>query len=100
MSQWADEGKANISLNKVDLGCFPSHWTLWQKIGVGVGAAMAVFIIVVAVIITKRSREMKWFMYYYLKLDTVPKDDRDENVENIKYDAFFCCRYFLTFSHC
>ena len=27
-----------------------------------------------------------------LGLDTVPKDDKDENVNNMKYDAFFCYR--------
>ena len=51
-----------------------------------------IVIIVLVTIIAKNSREAKFFMYYYLKLDTVPKDDKDDNVDNMQYDAFFCYR--------
>ena len=40
----------------------------------------------------RKSREVKFFMFYYLKLDTVPKDEENENLERIEYDAFFCYR--------
>ena len=43
--------------------------------------------------VAKNPREIKFLMYCYLKVDTVPKDDRDENVDNMEYDAFFCYRY-------
>ena len=80
-------------LNEVLLGCYPSHWTSGQKVGVGVSTAALLVIISVLLIWTlKRSREFKFFVYYYLKLDTVPKDDKDENVDNMEYDAFFCYR--------
>ena len=67
-------------LCKIEMGCFPSKWTIWQKVGVGIGATILV-IIVIILAVSRKSREMKWFMYYYLKLDTVPKDDKSENVD-------------------
>ena len=80
-------------LNEVLLGCYPSDLSLGQKVGVGVGTASLSLIICILLILTlKRSREFKFFMYYYLKLDTVPKDDKNENVDNMEYDAFFCYR--------
>ena len=80
-----------FALNKVLLGCYPSNWTLWQKVGVGVGTTASLVIISILLIWTlKKSREFKFFAYYYLKLDTVPKDDKAENVDNMEYDAFFC----------
>ena len=87
------KGKPIYKLNKVDLGCFPSRMTTLQKVGIGLGAMLALIVIIVLVtIIAKNSREAKFFMYYYLKLDTVPKDDKDDNVDNMQYDAFFCYR--------
>ena len=37
----------------------------------------------------RNPREAKFYMYYYLKVDTVPKDDKNEKLENMQYDAFF-----------
>ena len=85
-------GKALYNLNEVDMGCFPSKWTTWQKIGVGIGAVVAVILILLTIVITKRSRELKFLIYYYFKVDTIPKDDKNENVDNMEYDAFFCYR--------
>ena len=85
-------GAAIYNLNEVEMGCFPSKWTTWQKIGVGIGGGMAIITILITILVTKRSREVKFLMYYYFKLDTVPKDDRNENVDNMEYDAFFCYR--------
>ena len=89
-------GKPIYQLDKVAMGCFPPELTLWQKVGIGIGAGTACFVITILITWNlKRSREFKFFMYYYLKLDTVPKDDKDENVDNMEYDAFFCYRYNL-----
>ena len=86
-------GKPIYKLNEVEMGCFPAKLTLWQKVGIGLGSGISNLIIITLVIwMLKKSREFKFFMYYYLKLDTVPKDDKDENVDNMEYDAFFCYR--------
>ena len=86
------KGKLLYLLDQVEMGCFPSKWTIWQKVGVGMGAVIAVAAVTISIIATKRSREVKFLMYYYLRLDTVPKDDKNENVNNMKYDAYFCYR--------
>ena len=81
-------------LNEVRLGCFPSQWTVWQKVGVGSASIIAITIIfALLILVVKRSREFKFMVYYYLRLDTIPKDDPQENLNNIEYDAFFCYRY-------
>ena len=85
-------GTAIYNLNEVAMGCFPRKLTTWQNVGVGIGAGLAVITIIITIVVTKRSREVKFLMYYYFKLDTVPKDDRNENVDNMEYDAFFCYR--------
>ena len=87
-------GTPIYKLKEVEMGCFPNRMTLRQKVGIGMGSGIAILLIITLVTwILKRSREFKFFMYYYLKLDTVPKDDKDEYVENMEYDAFFCYRY-------
>ena len=81
-------------LNEVRLGCFPSQWTIWQKVGVSTGSVILVCIIIALVIVVvKQSREYQFMIYYYLRLDTIPKDDPQENIDNMEYDAFFCYRY-------
>ena len=82
------KGKPIYLLNEVEMGCYPSGW----KFGVGVGSGISVLIIISIIIMTRKSREVKFFMSYYLTLDTVPKDDKNENLEMIEYDAFFCYR--------
>ena len=87
------KGHSIYLLNQVKLGCYPSKWSLKEEALVGVGTAIALLIIgVLLSIMAQRSREVKFFMYYYLKLDTVSKDDKDENLTNMEYDAFFCYR--------
>ena len=85
-------GEPIYKLREVKMGCFPFEWTKWQKVGVGIGAGMAMLIVGFTLLITAKKNEMKFYMYYYLKLDTVPKDDIKENVEDMEYDAFFCYR--------
>ena len=90
------KGEKIFNLNEIKMGCYPFRLALWIKslIGVGSGVGLAIITILLA-LIAKRSREVKFLMFYYLKLDTVPKDDRDENLDNIEYDAFFCYRFVI-----
>ena len=83
-------GKPIHLLNEVNMGCFPSKWTTWQKAGVGIGASAAIIIFIITLVATKRSREVKFLLYYDFKLNTIPDDDKNVNLDNIKYDAFFC----------
>ncbi len=77
-------------LSDVLLGCYPSRWTTGQKAGVSAAAVVAIVLFCLTVFAFKHSREVKFFMYYYLKLDTVPKDNKNENLEGAEFDAFLC----------
>ena len=82
-------------LDKVNMGCFPSKLTLRQKIAIGIAAIVAgIIIITLTALVIKRSRDVKFFFYYYFKWCTCfgPKDDKNENLDNIEYDAFLSYR--------
>ena len=79
-------------LNEVTMGCYPPKLTTMQKIGIALGAGTGLVIILVILLVSRNPREVKFLIYYYFKLDTVPKDDKNENVDNMEYDAFFCYR--------
>ncbi len=77
-------------LTDVLLGCYPSRWTEGQTAGVIVAGIAVVFIFILTVITFKKSHEVNFLMFYYLRLDRVPKDDKNEMLTNIEYDAFLC----------
>ena len=83
------KGTPIYELNEVLMGCFPSKWRTWQKVLVGIGAGIAIITIIV-LILMRRSREVKFFLYYHLKLNTLVDDDKNEMLDNMRYDAFFC----------
>ena len=84
-------GKQIYLLNAVDMGCYPSRWTLGQKIGVGIGAFAVAIIIVGILLATVLKREVKFIMYYHLNFDKfISHDDKNEKLDKLKYDAFFC----------
>ena len=91
-------GKPIYQLNQVDMGCYPHDWTIQQKLIVGLSVSIGCIIIVAMVIIGLYSRRGRFFMYYYLKMDTIPRDDKNEDLEDIEYDAFFCYRSVRTVS--
>ena len=90
-------GDPIYKLDEVSMGCFPSKWSLFQKVGVGIGAAVAVVIITVLVIISIRnSRSLRFFIFHKLKIRSAlywNADKEDDNLENIKYDAYLTYRY-------
>ena len=85
-------GKPIYKLSKVDLGCYPHDWTVLQKLIVGLSVSIGSIIIVALVIVSLFSKRGRFLMYYYLKMDTITRDDRNEDLEDIEYDAFFCYR--------
>ena len=91
-------GQPIHKLNQVDMGCYPHDWTTEQKLVVGLSVSIGTIIIVAMVIVGLYSRRGRFFMYYYLKMDTIPRDDKNEDLENIEYDAFFCYRSVRTVS--
>ena len=91
-------GKPIYQLNQVDMGCYPHDWTIQQKLIVGLSISIGTIIIVAMVIIGLYSRRGRFFMYYYLKMDTIPRDDKNEDLEDIECDAFFCYRS-VNFNH-
>ncbi len=70
------------------IGCY--SWTKVQKISVGIASIVVVLLIAGSVYATKRHHELKFYLFYYFKMDTIPKDDPSEDLTNIEYDAFFC----------
>ena len=89
-------GEPVYKLDEVDMGCFPKELTLWQKVGIGVGSGVAgLVIIALSALAIKRSRDIKFFFYYYCKWMIcvgVPRDDKDEKLDNLKYDGFLYYR--------
>ena len=85
-------GQPIFKLNEVDLACYPHDWTLQQKLIVGLSISTGIIVIVTMVIVGLYSTRGQFFMYYYLKIDTIPRDDKNEDLEDIEYDAFFCYR--------
>ena len=79
-------------LTEVIMGCYPAKLSIAQKVGIGVGAGIALILMIGIFFMAKNPREIKFLMFYYLKVDTVPKDDKNENVDSMEYDAFFCYR--------
>ena len=84
-------------LKVVDMGCFPREWTLWQKVGVGIGAVVTLGIITGLVITSIRiSKSLRFFIFHKLKIRSAlywNAKKEDENLENIKYDAYLTFRY-------
>ena len=79
-------------LTEVLMGCYSAKLTLGQKLGIGIDAALRFVMLILVFLVARNPREVKFYMYYYLKVDTVPKDEENENLNNMQYDAFFCYR--------
>ncbi len=81
-------------LSDVNLGCYPKVYVYqlkpWQKGLIGAGVIVILLIMIFGAIAMNRSHEVKFFMFYSLKWDTVPKDDKNEKLQGVEYDAFFC----------
>ena len=78
------KGRQIYLLNPVDMGCFPSEWTLQQKVGVGFGAGLALLMIIgLTFLVIKRSRDIRFFLFYYCKCFDVPGDERHEPLQNM-----------------
>ena len=82
-------GKLIYQLNEIEMGCYPFKWTLWQKISVGTGIAIVLLIIITVVLVVRKNKLFSFLMYYYLSLNTIPKDDKNENVNGLEFDAYF-----------
>ena len=89
-------GNPIYKLDEVSMGCFPSKWNLLQKVGVGIGAAVAVVIITVLVNISIRnSRSLRFFIFHKLNIRSAlywNAHKEDDNLENMKYDAYLTYR--------
>ncbi len=76
-------------MSEVQLGCYPL-WSTGQKVGAAVAALLFCLIFGLTIIVFQNLREVKFLLYYYLRLDTKPRDDPSENLTNKEYDAFLC----------
>ena len=84
------KGRKISTLNAVQLGCFPRELTLLQKVGIAIGAGVSLIIIGILLFVTaRRSREVNFFLFNKFNLNTI-NEDRNENLDDLRYDAFFC----------
>ena len=79
-----------IKLDAVKMGCYPRVLTLWQKILIGLSIPLAIKIAILLIIISKRWKEVKWFMY--LHFDILDKKDGNEYLDNKEWDALVSYR--------
>ena len=83
-------------LNEVEMGCFPSKWTFGQNLGVGLGSGIALIIIItLSILVVWKYIEIKFLFYHNFKCCNrigVARDDKNEKLDNMKYDAFLYYR--------
>ena len=79
-----------IKLDAVQMGCYPRDLTLWQKILIGLSTSLTMMIVIAIVTISKRWKEVKWFMY--LHFDILDKNDGNEYLDNKESDALLSYR--------
>ena len=83
-------------LDEIRMGCFPSKWTLGQQIGISFAGAVALIIIITLfILVVRKYREIKFFFYHYFKWCKcigVARGDKNENLDNMEYDAFLYYR--------
>ena len=84
------------ALTEVLMGCYRAKLTNLQKIAIGIATGIAGFIIFILVkIVIKKSRDIKFFLYYYCvwcKYFGWTQDDKTEKLGHIKYDAYLIYR--------
>lgn len=80
-------------LTDVALGCYPHNLTLSQKVAIATSILVIVVVFAIITIVLKRSKEVKFLLFYYLSVNTIPKQNKTEKIENKEFDAFFCYRY-------
>ena len=79
-----------IKLDAVKMGCYPKVLTLWQKILIGLSTSLTITIVILIIIISKRWKEVKWFMF--LHFDILDKKDGNEYLDNKEWDALVSYR--------
>ena len=91
------EGLPIYVLNEVLMGCYPHILTKQQKIAIGIAAGISSLVIIALVILViRKSRDIKFFFYYYCiwcRSIGLPNDDKNEHLDSLLYDAFLCYRY-------
>ena len=90
------KGRPIYILNPVEMGCFPFKWKPWHKVLVAIAAVSTVAIIIGLTFIIKYKRDVRFFLHHYCGCVCVcfgiPKDDQDEQLQRMSYDAFLVYR--------
>ena len=83
-------------LNSGEMGCFKGEWKPWQTTLVVIAACFLGAIIIALCIIIKYKRDVRFFLHHYCGCVCVyfgiPKDDQDEQLQRMSYDAFLAYR--------
>ena len=85
------DGHLLYRLDAVKMGCFPKELTVWEKILTRSSAFVILGVAVATIFISRRWKEVKWFMY--LHFDVLDKNDEDEDLEIVEADALLSYRY-------
>ena len=87
------KGKQIYLLNPVDMGCYPSELTIQEKVGVSIGSVLAALLVIgLLILVIRRSRDIKFFVFYYCKCFGLPGDSKHENLQKICFDDYLCYR--------
>ena len=79
-------GTPIYKLNEVDMGCFPHKLTKVEILSIVFGGLA---VIVILTIIFKRSL-ISFYLMEFLNLDFRPKNQSDDNVDDMEHDAYLC----------
>ena len=83
-------------LDEVKMGCFPSELSLKQKFGFGSAGVIGLLIIItLSSLVVRNHDDIKFFFFFYLKMCNcigVARDDKNEKLDNMMYDAFLYYR--------
>ena len=85
------DGHLLYQLDAVKMGCFPKELTVWMKNLTGLSAFVILGVAVAIIFISRRWKEVKWFMY--LHFDVLDINDEDEDLEIVEADALLSYRY-------
>ena len=79
-------GTPIYKLDEVDMGCFPHKLTEADILSIVFGG---VAVIMIVIIYFKRSL-ISFYLMEFFNLDFRPKDESDEKVDDMEYDAYLC----------
>ena len=83
------KGKKIYQLKPEDMGCY-NELSTPEKLTIGIFGTLIVLIVIFIIAVGRRWNEVKWLLYLHFNI--LDKSDRNENLDDKKYDAFIAYR--------